>query len=143
MIFPPLHFTSAAPLQPLVERPVHARPPLITRTVLNAELTFPVTNQLGPAAPFDSLMFNPQLTTCGGCHANEEQESELAGARTFVSQSLRPRATDQIDASTLSQELEVCDRTLEPERCALLDALMGWGQVTDRDFPVEMAVFGG
>ncbi|MEI9950302.1 MAG: hypothetical protein WDO74_15315 [Pseudomonadota bacterium] len=44
---------------------------------------------------------------------------------------------------SLSHELEICDRVLEPQRCAILDALLGWGPVTDREFPVEMATFGG
>lgn len=110
---------------------------------LKAEIKFPVVTQLGPSAPFDTLLFNPQITTCGVCHAAEQQEAEISGMRTFVSQSLRPRPADQVSALSLSRELEICDWKLEPQRCAMLDGLMGWGEVTDRSFPPEMAIFGG
>lgn|GEM_PF-408768 len=110
---------------------------------LKAEIVFPVSAKLEPSAPFDKLLFNSQLTSCAGCHAGELQESEISGVRSFVSLALRPRPRDQVSAQSLIHELAICDRVLEPERCAILDGLLGWGQVTDRDFPVEMAVFGG
>jgi hypothetical protein len=110
---------------------------------LKAEIAFPVSAPLEPSAPYQDLMFNPQLTTCGGCHASEQQESELPGARTFVSVALRPRQVDRVSALSLGHELEICDRAQEPLRCAMLDALLGWGQVTEREFPAEMATFGG
>jgi hypothetical protein len=110
---------------------------------LKGEIVFPVSAQLPPNAPFDKLLFNSQFTTCGGCHAGELQESEISGVRSFVSLALRPRPRDQVPTLALIRELETCDRALEAERCAILDGLLGWGQVTDREFPVEMAIFGG
>ena len=110
---------------------------------LKAEIAFPVSARLDPGAPFDHLLFTPQLTTCGACHAGEDQESEISGVRTFVSLALRPRPSEQVSAGSLNHELEICDRAREPQRCAILDGLFGWGQVTDRDFPVELATFGG
>lgn len=109
---------------------------------LKAEIVFPVSTELGPAAPFDHLMLNQQFTTCGGCHPREEQESEISGVRTFASVALRPRPADRVSALSLGHELEICDRTLEPQRCAILDAMMGWGPVNEHDFPLEMATFG-
>jgi len=110
---------------------------------LKAEITFPVTTQLARSAPFDHLLFASQLTTCGGCHAGEVQESEILGVRTFVSLALRPRPQELVPAASLSHELEICDRAREPQRCAMLDGLMGWGPVTERAFPIEMSTFGG
>ncbi|HEY0466348.1 MAG TPA: hypothetical protein VGC79_19190 [Polyangiaceae bacterium] len=110
---------------------------------LKAELVFPISSALQPSAPFDHLLFDSQLTTCGGCHAGEVEESEILGVRTFVSLALRPRASDRVSAASLSHELEICDRALEPQRCAMLDGLLGWGEVTERAFPPEMATFGG
>ncbi|HEY3254060.1 MAG TPA: hypothetical protein VGJ91_08940, partial [Polyangiaceae bacterium] len=109
---------------------------------LKAELVFPVATELEPSAPFVHVQPAPQLTSCGGCHAAELPESEISGVRTFVSQSLRPRSRDQVSAAALDHELEICDRALEPQRCAMLDGLLGWGQVTDRAFPVDMPTFG-
>jgi len=111
---------------------------------LKAEIVFPVSARLEASAPFDKLLLSgQQITTCGGCHAGERQESEISGVRSFVSLALRPRLRDQVSVSALEHELEICDRVLEPLRCAMLDGLLGWGKVTDRDFPVEMATFGG
>jgi hypothetical protein len=110
---------------------------------LKAEIAFPVATQLEPSAPFDHLRFSPQVTTCAGCHAGELPESEISGVRAFVSLALRPRPFDRVSVQSLSYELEICDRAREPQRCAMLDALFGWGPVTERDFPIEMSVFGG
>ncbi|HKO47985.1 MAG TPA: hypothetical protein VJV79_09695 [Polyangiaceae bacterium] len=110
---------------------------------LKGELVFPVSTRLEPSAPFDKLLFNPQISTCGGCHAGELQESEILGVRSFVSLALRPRPRDQVSTQSLAHELEICDRVKEPQRCAILDGLLGWGPVTDRSFPPEMATFGG
>lgn len=110
---------------------------------LKAEIVFPVTTQLAPSAPFEDLLTSPPLTTCGGCHAGELQESEISGVRTFSSVALRPRPQELVPATSLSHELEICDRALEPQRCAMLDGLMGWGPVSDRAFPTQMATFGG
>ena len=110
---------------------------------LKAEITFPVEQAITPSTPFENLMLNEQLTTCAVCHASETEESAISGIRRFVSQSLRPLPRDEISAQTLQHELEICDRTAEAARCALLDGLLGWGSVADHDFPVEMATFGG
>lgn len=110
---------------------------------LKAEITFPVATQLERSAPFDHLLFTSQLTTCGGCHSGELQESEILGVRTFVSLALRPRPQELVPAASLVHELEICDRAQEPQRCAMLDALLGWGPVTERAFPAEMSTFGG
>ena len=110
---------------------------------LKAEIPFPVTTQLAPSAPFDELLTSSTLTTCGGCHPGEQQESEISGVRTFTSVAIRPRAGELVSAASLSHELEICDRAREPQRCAMLDGLMGWGQVTDRTFPSAMSTFGG
>jgi len=111
---------------------------------LKAEIVFPVATRLEPSAPFDDLLFpGQQLTTCAGCHAGELPESEISGLRTFVSLALRPRPRDRVSVLSLEHELEICDRALEPQRCAMLDGLLGWGPVTERDFPEEMATFGG
>lgn len=110
---------------------------------LKAEIAFPVETQLEPTAPFDKLMFNPQLTTCGGCHSLEQPDSVISGVPTFTSTSLRPRPADRVSVLSLSGELSSCDRTLEPVRCAMLDSLLSWGDVAEREFPAEMATFGG
>ena len=109
---------------------------------LKGEITFPLTANISPTAPFENVMFNDQLTTCGLCHAAEIQESALSGVRAFVSESLRPAPSDQVFASALSHELAICNPAAEPYRCAMLDGLMGWGTMNDHQFPAGMATFG-
>ena len=110
---------------------------------LKAQIEFPVVVPLLPTAPYQDLSFNDQLTSCGLCHSSELQESNLSGAQTFVSQSLRPLAQDFVSSAFLQNELSTCDFSAEPARCAMLDGLLGWGPVGDRAFPAEMATFGG
>jgi hypothetical protein len=110
---------------------------------LKAELTFPVLNQLVPTAPFEGLMADDRITTCAVCHATEEPDPTISGVRAFVSQSLRPGSQDQVTAATLVHENQTCDANVEAGRCAMLDGLLGWGSVSDRDFPSEMSTFGG
>jgi len=110
---------------------------------LKGEIVFPVTTDLPRSAPFDQLFTSPPLTTCGGCHAGELQESEVLGVRTFTSVAFRPRPSEVVSAAAIEREFQLCDHAREPQRCAMLDALMGWGAVRDRAFPVGMSTFGG
>ena len=110
---------------------------------LKAQIEFPVVAPLSLTAPYQDLSFSDQLTSCGVCHASEQQESNLSGVQTYVSQSLRPLARDFVSADDLRNEWIRCDSGLEADRCAMLDGLLGWGPVGDRAFPVEMATFGG
>jgi hypothetical protein len=108
---------------------------------LKAELAFPVYAPLPPSAPFEDLAFTDQITTCGVCHAGEVEEATTSGVRQFVSRAIRPLLEDKVGAAYLSQELVACDSKLEPERCAMLDAVLGWGPVIDGDFAPEMPTF--
>lgn len=108
---------------------------------LKAEIPFPVRDQLPLSAAFDHLMFNEQFTTCAVCHADEMEESSASGLRHFVSRALRPMAQDKVPVARLAQELAICDAAREPERCALLDGLLGWGTVTDGEFDQNIATF--
>jgi hypothetical protein len=108
---------------------------------LKAELSFPVYAPLPPSAPFENLMFNDQLTKCAVCHASEIDVANTTGVRQFVSGAIRPLPADKVGAARLAQELAACDSSAEPNRCALLDALLGWGPVTDGDFDPQMPTF--
>jgi hypothetical protein len=108
---------------------------------LKGELAFPVNDQVPASAPFDRVIFNDQLTTCGLCHANEVAEPNAATARAFVSQSLRPPARNDVSIPFLQNELANCNRASEPYRCSILDALLSLGPVSETAFPLEMATF--
>lgn len=109
---------------------------------LKAELAFPITlPQVPAAAPFDKTAFNDTVSTCGLCHAAESREPNAPSLHAFVSQALRPLPRNQVTSAALSYELGICDPKVEPERCAILDGLLGWGPVSDAQFPEAMATF--
>jgi hypothetical protein len=108
---------------------------------LKAEIEFPVLAQVTPQAPFEQVMFNEQLTNCAFCHAEEAVEAVVGGARAFLSEALRPISRLRVPLGGLQREHDLCDATAEPERCALLDALFGWGPPEDQEFPPGMPTF--
>lgn len=110
---------------------------------LKAELGFPIAKAVEASDPYEHARFNEDVTACAFCHANEERDPSLVGAAGYESQALRPFPNQRVPLWSLRAELNGCDTQLEPERCALLDALLGWGEPLDWDFPDEMATLGG
>jgi hypothetical protein len=108
---------------------------------LKAEIEFPVERVLEPQEAFEGLMYNETLTNCAFCHAAEEPDPSIQVAPAFVSQAFRPQNDFRVGIDQLRQEFATCDAALEPERCALFDALFGWGEVAEREFPEAMATF--
>jgi hypothetical protein len=105
---------------------------------LKAELSFPIDGAVSAAAPYEHALFSEGVTGCAFCHADEQRDPTLAGAPGYVSQSLRPRDSERVPLAGVRDELAGCDAEREPERCALLDAVFGWGSPADWDFPAEM-----
>lgn len=108
---------------------------------LKAEIEFPVTAELAPHVPFSRTLFNGAVTTCAFCHPAEEEETG-ANVRGFVSAALRPFENERVLPESLLAEHLNCDAGVEPERCAMLDALFGWGPVEEQRFPPDMPTFG-
>jgi hypothetical protein len=109
---------------------------------LKGELGFPLEAEVIPGEVYEQTLFNENLTACAFCHASEELDASVPGGRAFVSQSLRPRDGQRVPLDSLRMELDACDAEAEPERCAMLDSLFGWGETVDWEFPIEMATFG-
>jgi hypothetical protein len=110
---------------------------------LKAELAFPIEQAVTAAGPYEHALFGENVTGCAFCHANEQRDPALVDAPGYVSQALRPFPSQRVPLWSLRDEWQRCDAQLEPERCALLDALLGWGEPADWDFPSEMATLGG
>jgi cytochrome c553 len=108
---------------------------------LKAEVLFPVLDQVSESDPFSAVLFNDQLTACAFCHGDESSEQTASGVREFVSESFRPLPENDVPLAQLQSELGICNVSIEPYRCAMLDALLNWGAVTDWDFPLGMATF--
>lgn len=110
---------------------------------LKGELRFPIEEWLPPSRPFEHVVFSAGLTGCAFCHAAEAREPAISFTPAFVSQALRPSSLQRVPLAGLVAERAACDAVQEPERCALLDALFGWGDTFEWDFPQAMATFGG
>lgn len=108
---------------------------------LKAEIVFPVTSELPPSAPFDHLVVDERLTTCGGCHGQEEPDPSITVASAFVSRALRPVPTERVSLDEVHREARACDALVEPERCAMLVAVFGQGQLLDAEFPAALDTF--
>jgi hypothetical protein len=109
---------------------------------LKGELAFPLEAQVGPGEVYERTLFDSELTGCAFCHASERPDPSVPGGRGFVSQSLRPHDRQRVALAFMKEELAACDAAAEPERCAMLDSLFGWGEIVDWEFPREMATFG-
>ena len=110
---------------------------------LKGELRFPIEESLPPSRPFEQVVFSEGLTGCAFCHAAEAREPAIQFTPAFVSQALRPFGPNRVPLAGLREERAACDEAEEPERCALLDALFGWGDTLEWEFPQAMATFGG
>lgn len=109
---------------------------------LKGELEFPIDQPLPGSHPFEHALFTEDLTGCAFCHANEERDPAIPDAPAFVSQALRPMPEQRVPLENLKLEWASCDPALEPDRCALLEALFGWGDTLQWDFPQAMPTFG-
>jgi hypothetical protein len=102
---------------------------------VKAELLFPVTLPLDRAMAFERVV-DDELTTgslCGLCHWDEvELEPGV-----FASTPLRPTLTTLVPVVDLRWEHRACDPATEPDRCAMLDALFGYGDVVASPFPAS------
>lgn len=109
---------------------------------LKAELEFPVETELGAAAPYERLPYNENITTCGFCHQGEFPDPDVDLPWAMTSPALRPGAEQRVSLDVLLAEASACDAKVEPERCALLRALVSQGPApVDHDFPESYATF--
>ncbi|HHO51888.1 MAG TPA: hypothetical protein ENK18_13660 [Deltaproteobacteria bacterium] len=99
---------------------------------LKAEIHFPILEPLSPDEPFTRIEDpSRQGTSCGVCHGLEH---DLGGGR-FASRALQPAPFTLIGVEHLIEEALGCDPLLEPDRCAMLEALFLSGQVDQASFP--------
>jgi hypothetical protein len=112
----------------------------VNRSV-KAEIPFPVTEDVTDEALVEQIARGGG-SVCALCHASEIPAS---GSDFFdgalESEALRPVPDYDVELSTLLVETEQCDRTFDPVRCELLDALFTPGDVVHRVFPEAMRTF--
>jgi len=103
-----------------------------TRTK-KGELVFPLVE--GHADPYTHLL-DGEGTTCGLCHPREEPD---APDDAFSSDAIEPTIGSRVSLDDAQWEADACDPTVEPERCAILRAVMGSGDVVHASWPDPFA----
>jgi hypothetical protein len=106
-----------------------------TRSV-KAEIGFPVAAPLTPSSPYDRVRMG-NATTCSSCHGFEAPSTLVTSTQAFESVVLRPRDAEEVDLAFARGEYTACDATKEKERCEMLTAIFGHGELVPRDFSPE------
>ncbi len=105
------------------------------KSSIKAELAFPVEAPLAAEAPYTRVMFSAAATSCSFCHRDEVPDHAVGSGVAYRSRALRPVPEERVSLADLEAEQRLCDATAEPERCALLDALLAHGPVVHQEFP--------
>ncbi|PRP92385.1 hypothetical protein ENSA5_49550 [Enhygromyxa salina] len=109
------------------------------RLSIKAELVFPVEEVLEPSAPYDQVAVGGG-TTCGVCHGSEVTVPSLDFAEAWASDVFQDDPDEALSRSFLRQLALDCDHETEPERCELLDAIFGHGELEPGDLPRDSLV---
>lgn len=111
---------------------------------LKAEVLFPVTTQLDPASPYEHVFFDKDkgdVTNCAFCHGAERLAPDITFTRAYESDAFRPLHGNRVSVEELLRERQACDASIEPYRCALLDALFDRESVAFGQLPATFATF--
>jgi hypothetical protein len=97
---------------------------------IKTEILFPLAKDVTPERFFDRVLVGGEATECGRCHVAETQEDfEGFPDGVFVSDVIPPYSIFEVSLDALRTEGATCDETAEPQRCALLAALLDHGDV--------------
>jgi hypothetical protein len=107
---------------------------------VKGELLLPLEEPVAPSAPYDRVL-REEGTVCGLCHYDERPVSGIATARAYSSVAFRPRPEGHVSVENLRLEEQHCDPKTESQRCQMLSAFFGGGDVFEAPFPNSMATF--
>lgn len=102
------------------------------RRSIKAELAFPIDEALAPSAPYDQVDFGGG-SSCGVCHGGESRVESIDFATAWASDVFQDEPDQALSLSFLRLSARECDPAAEPERCAMLDAIFGHGEVVPGD----------
>jgi hypothetical protein len=112
-----------------------------TTRSLKAEIEFPLEQELPASAPFDRVRDENGGTVCSTCHSSELAEDAYGMGVAYSSVALRVSPNYEVNFDYVEYQYEICDATVEPERCSILAALFDQGQISRGEFPPDMPVF--
>jgi hypothetical protein len=97
---------------------------------IKTEILFPLAKDVTPERFFDRVLIGGNATECGNCHVAETQE-EFEGFPdgVFVSDVIPPYSIFEVSLDSLRTERTTCNEQAEPKRCAMLSALLDFGDV--------------
>jgi hypothetical protein len=98
---------------------------------IKAEVAFPLTRRIS-AADLIARIQTGRVSMCAGCHIDERRVTDGIFAGTeggFESGVIPPLFVHEIDLETYRAEAAGCDAASEPDRCTMLEALFGHGEV--------------
>jgi hypothetical protein len=107
---------------------------------IKGELKLPLESAVAPSAPYDRVL-REEGTVCGLCHYDERPVTGMPAARAYSSIAFRPRPEGHVSVENLRLEAEQCDAKVEPQRCQMLSAFFGGGDVLEAPFPDSMVTF--
>ncbi|MFP2924788.1 hypothetical protein ACLESO_06140 [Pyxidicoccus sp. 3LG] len=108
---------------------------------IKGELAFPIEAEVPPEAPYTKVMFQPGVTVCALCHADEQRAHPVGNAWAYSSRALRPVDSSLVPLEELRREASTCDASVEPERCRLLQELFEHGTPRAHAFPASLRTF--
>lgn len=109
------------------------------RRSIKAELAFPVEGMLAPSAPYEQVQLG-EGTSCGLCHGGETRVSEIDFASAWASDMFQDEPDQALSLAFLRQSAIDCDHEAQPERCGMLDAIFGHGDVVPGDLARDALV---
>lgn len=107
---------------------------------IKAEIPFPVLETLSYGDAYTSAIIDPSVSSCGICHTSEVEVGRFDDTPVFQSQMLRPYDGFEITVGLLKNETKYCDALAEPHRCAMLNALVGEGDIYWQEFSAEIPI---
>lgn len=109
------------------------------RRSLKAELRFPVFDTVPQGLAYSRIREGSGTACALFCHGSEERDQRIAFAEAFISRAIRPSLSSEVSIATLQRLRSECPPQTHRERCDLLQALLGHGEVIRRAFPEEMS----
>lgn len=106
-------------------------------TSIKAEIEFPIVEEISKSKPYSNVLFNSG-TNCRSCHRAEKQVGLVDAIPIFDSWAYQPEKDTLVDLDQFKKEYNVCNFDKEPERCEIITALFGNGEVQNQSFPKSM-----
>jgi hypothetical protein len=96
---------------------------------IKAEIAFPLLRDV-TVATLENRVRLADGSICGGCHIFESRvDDAFFPDGAFESNTIKPLSSYEIGLESQRAQAEACDATLEPLRCANLNALFAHGEV--------------